>query len=89
MSEANAMFLLTVMGVLGGLAHVFIDAKSWEDLKKFTALKNVVVSAIVGFLYGFLHSDWGFPDGVMAFVSGYTGADFILGLVEKYRKKGE
>ena len=82
------ILLFIVMGTLGGVAHAFIDAEAWQDLGKFRAFKNVAVGAIIGVLYDFLHSDWGFPDSVMAFVSGYTGADFILGLVEKYRKKG-
>lgn len=81
------MFPFIIMGTLGGLTHVFIDAQSWEDLKKFAAFKNIVVGSITGFLYYSLHSNWNFPDGIMAFVSGYMGADFILGLIGKYGKK--
>ena len=81
------VLLFIVMGTLGGLAHTVIDAQGWGDLKKFSSFKTVIIGAIVGFLYNYLHSDYSFPNGVMSFVSGYSGVDFLTKLLEKRRKK--
>jgi len=72
------------MGVLGGIAHVLVDAKSWEDIQRFSAFKTVGIGAIVGMLYAYLHSDYSFPNGVMSFVAGYFGTDFLLKIVERF-----
>jgi len=75
------------LGTLGGITHVIIEAKSWEDLKKFSSFKRTVIGSIIGFLYMFLHTDYGFPDFVMSFVSAYAGEDFIKKLIDKLTKK--
>jgi len=75
------------LGTAGGIAHVFIDAKSWGDVKKFSSVRQIVIGAIVGGLYTFLHSDYGFPNFVMTFISGYAGIDFLEGIIDKFRKK--
>jgi len=81
------MAVSVALGMAGGIAHVFIDAKSWEDVKKFSSVRQIVIGAIVGGVYSFLHSDYGFPNFVMTFVSGYAGIDFIQGLAEKLKNK--
>lgn len=87
--EIVNVILFVVMGTIGGLAHVIVDAEKWEDIMKFSSFRDISVAAIVGFLYNYLHSDWGFPDGVMCFVSGYMGTDFLLGIIKKYQKSKE
>jgi len=76
-----------ILGTLGGITHVVIEAESWEDLKKFSSFKRIVIGSIIGFLYMFLHTDYGFPNFIMAFVSAYAGEDFIKKLIDKLTKK--
>ena len=73
-----------ILGLVGGVAYVFMHSDDWEDLTKFGAFKRVVIGGIVGGLYFFLYSEHDFPNAVMTFVSGYMGTDFI----ERLAKKG-
>jgi len=84
-----AILVFIVLGLIGGVAHVVIDAEKWEDLKQFSAFKMSVIGAVCGLLYFFLHSSYDFPNSVMTFVAGYFGTDFIKGIVEKAKKKPE
>jgi len=77
MMEIPLPTLFIIMGFLGGLAHALIISKKWEDLKKFTTARRVIIGAIVGFLYFFMWSEWNFPNAIMAWVSGYWGTTFI------------
>jgi len=77
------------LGTLGGVTHVIMWSESVADLKKFSSFKRIVIGGIVGFLYTFLHSDYGFPNFVMTFVAGYMGTDFLLSVIEKFKKKPE
>jgi len=83
------MVIFTVLGLLGGCAWVLNWAKGWEELKSFEATRRIILGGIIGFLYNFLHSDYSFPNSVMAFVAGYMGTDFIAGLLERFKKKPE
>jgi len=73
------------MGVLGSLLYVLVHAKEPKDLYGFDSLRRIAIGAIVGYLYMFLHSDYGFPDLVMTAVAGYAGSDFIMVLFEKLK----
>jgi len=75
------------LGTVGGIAHVFVDSKDWNDVKKFSSVREIVIGAIVGSIYTFLHSDYGFPNFIMTFISGYAGIDFLEGIIDKLRKK--
>jgi len=81
------MVLFAIMGFIGGIAHCLIDAKSWDDLKKFEMCKQIFIGGIVGFLYSFLYSDYGYPNTIMSFVSGYMGTDAIKTIIDKFGKK--
>lgn len=74
------------IGMVGGIAHLLVDAKDWGDVVKFPSLKTAILGAIVGGLYYLIRQEWNFPDGVMTFISGYMGVDFILGLIEQGKK---
>lgn len=76
-----------VLGFLGGIIHVVMDAESWSDLKKFGAFKASVLGAASGFIYSILYSDYNFPNSIMTIISGYCGTDFIINLIEKYKHK--
>jgi hypothetical protein len=79
------ILLYTVLGFLGGTAHVFVDSETWDELKKFSSFKSIIIGGIIGFLYYYLHSDYNFPNNIMAFVSAYAGQDFIKALTKKYK----
>lgn len=88
MIDATLIYFI-VLGLIGGIAHVILDAENWEDLKHFSSFKKSVTGAICGFLYFFLYSEYDFPNTVMTFVAGYAGTDFIVGILEKVKKKTE
>jgi len=75
-----------VLGLLGGSANVLLWAQGWNDLKTFKSARQVIIGAIVGYVYSFLHSDYGFPNYVMSFVAGYMGTDFLQGIIERFKK---
>jgi len=75
-----------VLGLLGGTANVFLWAQGWQDLKAFKSARQIIIGAIVGYVYSFLHSDYGFPNYVMSFVAGYMGTDFLQGIIERFKK---
>jgi len=83
MAGLETLGYFTVMGFLGGLAYCFIWAESWNDVKSFKYSKRMILGAIIGFLYNFLHSEYNYPNFVMSFVAGYMGTDAIVGLIEK------
>jgi len=76
-----AQFIL--MGFLGGVAYILV----WKIKDRYEIARHSIVGGIVGFLYYYLYSQKGFPDLIMAFVSGYFGIDFIEGLIERRRAK--
>jgi len=79
------IIIFALLGLLGGLAHALMLAKKWEDLKKVTAFRRVVIGAIVGFLYYFIWSEWNFPNAVMAWVAGYWGTTFLEEFAERFK----
>ena len=71
-------------GFLGALLYILCWTKTAKELGDYNNVKRLIVGAIVGYVYFFLHSDYDFPNGVMAFVAGYMGTDFIEALIEKF-----
>lgn len=77
------------LGFLGALAYVFFWSKRVQDLYSFESIRHLVIGAIVGYVYSLLHSEYNFPNSVMAFVAGWMGVDFISSLIEKLKPKLE
>jgi len=77
--------LFIVSGLMGGIAHGLIWARSWQDLKAFEFFRAVALGAVGGFLFFLVHTEWNVPNGVVAFVWGYAFRDIIEGLVSKVR----
>ena len=75
-----------LLGTLGGLTYVFMASDSWDDFKEFNSQKRIILGGIIGIIYFYLHSDWGYPNAVMTWVSGYMGPTFVDQLVEKRKK---
>jgi uncharacterized membrane protein YeaQ/YmgE (transglycosylase-associated protein family) len=74
-----------LMGIIGAVLYVLIWSRNWEDLKQYEVVRHIAVGAIVGYVYGILHSDYNFPNAIMSIVAGYFGPDFIEGLMERLR----
>jgi len=85
--EIPTIVSFTILGLLGGFAHGFVLAKSWDDLKKFTFTKGIVCGAIAGFLYYFMWSEWTFPNAVMAFFFGWWGRIVLPAIAERFKPK--
>jgi len=73
-----------INAVIGAFVNVLIHAKSWRDITKFSAVKSLVTGGIAGYVYYYLVTEHGFPDGLMAFVVGYTAHDFFDWLVRTF-----
>jgi len=83
----TTLALYTCMGFFGGLVHSLLIARTYREFRSFKSLKLLVIGAVVGFVYYFLHSDWTYPNTVMSFVSGYAGPAFIESLIARVRAK--
>ena len=79
----ESWLLFIVSGLMGGIAHGLIWARSWQDLKTFEFFRAVTLGAVGGFLFFLVHTEWNVPNGVVAFVWGYAFRDIIEGLVSK------
>jgi len=75
------------MGIIGAVLYVLIWSRSWQDLKQYEVVRHLAVGAIVGYVYGILHSDYNFPNAIMSIVAGYFGPDFIQALMERLKPK--
>jgi uncharacterized YccA/Bax inhibitor family protein len=73
----------TILGAIGGLAYILVNTNSLEEALQYRYLKHIVLGGIAGLMYYFLYSNYSFPDGVMAIVSGYASADFIPALARR------
>jgi hypothetical protein len=86
----NSPIAFAFMGFLGALLYILIWSKKAEDLKAYDNIRHLVIGLIVGYIYSILHSDYNFPNGIMALVAGYMGPDFVQALIEKLKPgKGE
>jgi uncharacterized YccA/Bax inhibitor family protein len=79
----ESMLVFTILGALGGVLHVLIHTSSLKEAIQYANLKWVLIGAISGLAYYYLHTDYGFPDHFMAIVVGYSGADFIPTLARR------
>jgi len=73
----DGLITFTVLGALGGLLRVLIHTESLIEALSYANSKWVLIGAITGLAYYFLYSDYNFPNGFMALVAGYSGADII------------
>jgi len=80
------LLMFTVLGAIGGLAYILVNTNSLEEALQYRYLKHIMLGGIAGLMYYFLYSNYSFPDGVMAIVSGYASADFIPALAKRLMK---
>lgn len=73
------------LGAVGAVAYILIKSDDWEDLTTYDAFKRLSLGIISGGIYQLLYSNYDFPNSLMAIVSGYTGTDFILSLMNKLK----
>jgi len=76
-----------VVGAIGALAARLIWAKSASDINGFGCVRQLALGAIAGGLYCALRASYGLPDGIMTFVAGYAGSDFIEAITERFQKQ--
>jgi len=71
-------------GFLGGLLYILCWSKTPKELKDYNNLKRLAIAPIIGYIYFFLHSEYNFPNSIMAVIAGYMGTDFVESLVERF-----
>ena len=76
-----------MMGILGGIARLFIQAKSKEDLVEFSNIRILVLGPIAGVVYYNMHVSWGVPDSVICFFFSYAFIDIVERLAEIIKSK--
>jgi len=75
--------LFTAHGFLGGLLWLFVN---WQWSKKAIA-QHTIVSALAGYVYWLLYSEYDFPNRVMAIVVGYCSVDFVKQIISFFGGK--
>jgi len=84
-SSVEDMILYTVHGALGAFLAILMWSKSFRDLKTYETFQHVLIGAISGYIYYYLHSEYSLPNSLMAIVVGYFGKDFVEALMERLR----
>ena len=74
-----------ISGMLGALLYLLCWTKSPRELLDYQNYRRLIIGAIVGYVYFFLHTRYDFPNSVMAVVAGYMGTDFVESFVERFR----
>ena len=74
-----------IMGLLGGIAYVFLTAKEWSELYSFGAFRRYTLGLIMGYLYNYLHSDWNFPNATTSFAYGLCATFILEAIIEKVK----
>jgi len=85
MYEGLALYIIT--GFLAGFCHSLILARGWKDLRSFGTFRRVVVAAIAGFVWFFMHSEWTFPNTVACFFFSWWGSEFLQRLAERVKPR--
>ena len=81
------LVLFTLHGLLGGFIAALLRAYSWRYLKTWPAVRAYVLGAIAGYIYYWLHTDYGFPDSMMSIIVGYSAESFLRDLVDFLRAR--
>jgi len=87
MVELSIITLYFVLiALLGGIAFVFFESRSWQDLRKYKNARHLVLAGIAGFVWFLLHSEWGFPNAVVCFIAGWFAPSFLEGFVKRVKR---
>ncbi|MEM2352454.1 MAG: hypothetical protein QXT26_08620 [Thermoproteota archaeon] len=73
------------LGLVGALLYVLIWSRKWEDLRTYEVFRHLAVGVVSGYIYSILHTEYSFPNSVMAVVVGYFGPDLMQALLERLR----
>jgi len=74
-----------LVALVGGIMFIFFESRTWEDLRRYRNVRHLVLAAGAGFLWYLFHSEWGWPNAVVAFLAGWTGPTFIESMVKRLR----
>lgn len=83
--NTDTVIYFALCGLLGAALYILVWSKTWRDLLSYTAFRHLVVGALSGVFYWMLHSEYNFPNSVMATVVGYFGPDLLQGIMEKLK----
>jgi len=87
MVELSIITLYFVLiALLGGIAFVVFESKTWEDLRKYKNVRHLILAGIAGFVWFLLHSKWGFPNAVVAFIVGWFAPTFLESFMKRVKK---
>jgi len=75
--------LFMAHGLLGGVLWLFVN---WQWTKKAIA-QHTIVSALAGYLYWVLYSDYNFPNRLIAIMCGYFSVDFVKQIISFFGGK--
>lgn len=70
------------MSLLGAAAYRLAWCRSSSELLSYESARHMVTAAIVGVVYSQLHTNYNFPDSIMAFVAGWMGVDFLESIID-------
>jgi hypothetical protein len=85
MTIIETVILFMVNGLIGSFLATLFWAKNASDLKTFDAARNYVVGLLCGYIYYLMHSEYNFPNGLLAIVFGYFGKDAIEAIFNRLK----
>jgi len=68
-------------GLLGAVLYILV----WKVKEKYEILRHLIVGAGMGYFFFLLHSQYTFPNLIMAIVFGYFGIDIAERVFEVLR----
>lgn len=80
---SNDILYFVAHGFLGGVLWLLIH---WKWTRKIV-IQHTLVSALSGYIYYLLHSEYNFPNAVMSIVSGYFSVDFVKQIADFFGGK--
>jgi len=81
LSVVTLYFVL--MALLGGVAFIFFESRSWEDLRRYRNVRHLVLAAVAGVIWFLYYPEWGFPAAITAFIFGWFAPSFFEGLMRR------
>jgi len=68
-------------GLLGAVLYILV----WKVKEKYEFLRHSIVGTVMGYFFFLLHSQYAFPNLIMATVFGYFGIDIAERVFEVLR----
>jgi len=84
MSWVDAL-IFAINGMIGAFLYIVF----WRIREPYEVVRHCIVGAIVGYVFFFVHTEYGVPNLLVTIFLGYSGIDIVEAWFEKIRKLRE